>query len=380
MEPTKRRLSAILVADVVGYSRLIERDETGTLASMRTLIAGTITSTLAKYGGRLVKQMGDGFIAEFGSVVGAVNRAVEVQRGAESEQSERPAEHRLIFRIGINLGDVVVEGEDLLGDGIIVASRLEALCEPGGVLVSGTAFDQLQGKVEAPVEFVATRRVKNIARPVRTYRVRLDGKRSLWPRLRLQSPAANYVLGALAILAVGAAAFWWWTSEDMTSAKPGIAVLPFEDLTGDASTARLSNGLTEDIITDLARYRGFDVIASNSVERYIAPVDIRSVGKALNVNYVLQGSVQKQDEHLRVSAKLVNAQSGAVTWSERWDRPIGDFFAVQSELSGQVATRLGGLSGTVLAVDREVSRRKPPNNLTAYDLYLLALDAQGRAT
>ena len=259
--------------------------------------------------------MGDGFIAEFGSVVGAVNCAVEVQRGAESEQSERPAEHRLIFRIGINLGDVVVEGEDLLGDGIIVASRLEALCEPGGVLVSGTAFDQLQGKVEAPVEFVATRRVKNIARPVRTYRVRLDGKRSLWPRLRLQSPAANYVLGALAILAVGAAAFWWWTSEDTTSRetrhrRPAVR----------GSHRRRRHCATvqwpyRGYHYYLARYRGFDVIASNSVERYIAPVDIRSVGKALDVNYVLQGSVQKQDEHLRSSAKLVNAQSGAVTWS-----------------------------------------------------------------
>ncbi len=380
MEPMQRRLLAIMVADVVGYSRLIEGDEAGTLAALQGCLAGTVRPSLVEHRGRLVKNMGDGFIAEFGSVVDAVTCAVALQRRVAVEQSERTAGQRLVFRIGINLGDVVIDNDDLLGDGIIVAARLEALCEPGGVLISGTAFDQLQGKMGLPIEYAGEQRVKNIARPVRTYRVRLDGKRSWWPRLRLKLPPPRFAVPALVLILLFAVATWWWMPDEKGREKPGIAVLPFEDLDGDPVTARLASGITEDVITDFARYRGFDVIARNSVKQYTRPVDVRAVGKALNVNYVLQGSVRRQDDQIRVSAELSNVQSGAVTWSERWDRPMGDFFAIQSELSGQVATRLGRLSGTVFNADREVTRRKPPNSLTAYDLYLLGMEAQGRAT
>jgi TolB-like protein/class 3 adenylate cyclase/Flp pilus assembly protein TadD len=375
---TERRLAAILAIDVVGYTRLIEQDETGTLDAIKALRRDVIDALLAEHHGRVVKLLGDGAIAEFGSVVDAVAFAVAMQRGVAERQAAIVPERRIVFRIGVNLGDVVVEGDgDLLGDGVNVAARLERLCEPGGVLVSGTAFDHLQGKLGLPLEFAGERQLKNINRPVRIYRVRLDGAptASPSPPVRRRGWSVHAAAAILLALVLAAGVFWWLRPEEPASTgRPSIAVLPFDNLGGDAATGRLADGITEDIITDLARFREFDVIAHNSTEVYEGrPVDVRQVGRDLNVRYVLEGSIQRQGEQIRATAQLVDAASGAHLWSERWDRPARDVFAVQTEIAEQVASRLGGW-GVVVRAERQAARRARPEDLTAYELYLRGIE------
>ena len=379
---SERRLTAILAADIVGYSRLVEQDEAGTLAALRKLRADVIDPLLAKHHGRIVKLMGDGAIAEFGSVVDAVSFAVALQKDTATAQAEVPAERRLVFRIGVNLGDVVVEGDDLLGDGVNVAARLEQLSDPGGVLLSGTVYDHLQGKLGLPLDFAGEQQVKNMARPVRAYRVRLDGSGLPWRlRLRQHRKAITRAAALVAAVVLIGGGYWWLRPVEPASAKASIAVLPFDNLGSDEATGRLASGVTEDIITDLARYRGLDVIARNSVMAYKdKAIDMRQVGRDLNVRYVLEGSIQRQDDRLRVTAQMIDATSGAHVWSERWDRSAADLFAVQSEVAERVASTLGGYAGTVIAADREAAKRKRPSDLTAYDVYLLGLELQRRGT
>jgi TolB-like protein/class 3 adenylate cyclase len=379
----ERRLAAVLAADVVGYSRLVEQDEAETLAAIRKLRAEIIDPLLAKHNGRIVKLMGDGVIAEFGSVVDAVSCAVELQKETAASQADIPGDRRIVFRIGVNLGDVVIEGDDLLGDGVNVAARLEQLCDPGGVLVSGTAFDQLRGKFALPLDYAGEQRVKNIAESVRTYRVRLAGGTIPW-RLRLRQHRRGIVraaalLVAAALLAGGA--LWWLQPVAPASASTSIAVLPFDNLGGDEQTGRLADGITEDIITDLARFREIEVISRNSVEVYKdKAVDIRQVGRDLSVRYVLEGSIQRQGDRFRVTAQLIEAASGTHVWSDRWERPAADLFAVQTELSEHVSAKLAGGTGIVLAAGEEAALRKRPTDLNAYDLYLLGSAAFRRET
>jgi TolB-like protein/Flp pilus assembly protein TadD len=301
-----------------------------------------------------------------------------VQAAVASRQAQRPAEGRIVFRIGINLGDVVVEGDDLLGDGVNIAARLQQLCEPGGVLVSGTAYDHLAGRLDLPLEFAGEQRVKNIARPVRTYRVRLDGLRRrgwLSPLGRRRLLPTLVVLPTL--LLAGSVAVWWLLRpvEPGLTAKPSVAVLPFDNLGGDAVTGRLADGITEDIITDLARFPEFSAVARNSTGVYKGKaVDAREVSKALNVGFVLEGSIQRQGDHVRITAQLIDGRTGTHIWSERWDRPAGDIFAVQTEIAEQVGNRLGGGTGLIQATGREAARRKRPANLSAYELYLLGTE------
>jgi TolB-like protein/class 3 adenylate cyclase len=380
----ERRLAAILAADVVGYSRPVEADEAGTLAAIRELRRAVVDPLLAEHRGRIVKLMGDGAIVEFGSVVDAVACAAALQKEVAEHQVRVPPGRRIVFRIGVNLGDVVVEGEDLLGDGVNVAARLEQLCEPGGVLVSSTAYDHLQGKLDVPLEFAGERHLKNIDRPVRAYRVRLDGARAALPPPRTSRrramPAAAAVLLAL-LLAAGAASWGWLRpGEPGLAGRPSIAVLPFDNLGGDEAAGRLADGITEDVITELSRFRDFDVIARNSTEVYKGkPVDVRQVGRDLNVRYVLEGSIQRQGDRVRVTAQLIDADSGAHVWSERWDRPAGDLFAVQTEIAEQAANRIGGW-GVVVEAERRAARRKRPEDLSAYELYLRGIDAMQRET
>jgi class 3 adenylate cyclase len=251
---SERRLAAILAADIVGYSRLIELDESGTLAAIKSLRTEVIDPLVAEYRGRIVKVMGDGAIIEFASVVDAVACAVATQKAVSVRQSAISAERRIVFRIGVNLGDVVVENGDLLGDGVNLAARLEQLCDPGGVLVSGTAYDHLQGRLGLPLDFAGEQRVKNISRPVPTYRVRLEGGklRMAVDRRRLQR-LLSVVAALIFVLVLLAGAAWWFMSESPARDKPSIAVVPFDNLGGDEATGRLADGLTEDIITDLAR-------------------------------------------------------------------------------------------------------------------------------
>jgi TolB-like protein/class 3 adenylate cyclase len=383
MTRPERRLSAIVAADIVGYSRFIEADEAATLAAITALRTQVIDPVLAEYKGRVVKLMGDGMIVEFASVVDAVLCAVAMQLQVAGHQREVPSERRIMFRIGINLGDVVVAGDDVLGDGVNVAARLEQLSPPGGVLVSGTAYDQLRGKFELPLDFVGDQRVKNISRLVPTYSVRINGAKGVW-KLKTRNIRRYLPLGfALMALAVaGGATLWWFqTTEPALAAKPSIAVLPFDNLGGDETTNRLAGGITEDIITDLSRYREVDVIARNSTAVYQGtPVDIRKVGQDLDVRYVLEGSVQRYDEQIRITAQLVDANTAAHVWSDRWDRPVADLFAVQTEISEQVTSRLLNTAGAITTAEHVANRRENPRNLTAYELYLRGREALHRFT
>jgi TolB-like protein/class 3 adenylate cyclase len=379
---TERRLAAILAADVVGYSRLVGKDEAGTLAAIRKLRSEVIDPLLAKYKGRLVKLMGDGAIVEFGSVVDAVSCAVALQTDVAAAQTGIAADQRIVFRIGVNLGDVVVEGDDLLGDGVNVAARIEQLCDPGSVLLSGTAYDQLRGKLGLPLDFAGEQKVKNIAEPVRTYRVRLAGGSIPW-RLRLRQHRRRILQAAtlVVVTVLIAGGVWWFRPVAPASASTSIAVLPFDNLGGDEQTGRLADGITEDIITDLSRFRAIEVIARNSIMVYKGKhTDVRQIGRDLNVRYVLEGSIQREGDQSRITAQLIEAASGTHIWSDSWDRPITEVFAVQTELSEHLAAKLAGDTGIVIAGEREAAKRKRPNDLTAYDLYLLGSAALYRDT
>jgi TolB-like protein/class 3 adenylate cyclase/tetratricopeptide (TPR) repeat protein len=377
-----RRLAAILAADVVGYSSLMERDEDRTLARLKAHRQEFIEPLIAEYQGRVVKLMGDGALVEFASVVDAVRCAVLIQQGMAEREAGVPEDQRIRFRIGINLGDVIHEADgDLYGDGVNIAARLEQLAEPGGVVVSGTAFDQLQGKLDLPLEFAGEQRVKNIERLVRAYRVRLDGTvarfRLPFHHARRFAPlAAAALLLALAI----AAGAWWYSLRSPSDAdgsptldRPAIAVLPFDDFGGDERQQRLADAFTEDLISELARSRDLLVIARNSVEAFKGKgTDVRQVGRELGVRYVLEGSLQVEPERVRITAQLIEASTGTHLWSERYDRPAGNLFAIRDEVLNRLVGTLTGFDGPIWAEWREAARRKPPQSLGAWDYYLLA--------
>lgn len=378
-----RRLLAIVVLDVAGYSRLMEADEAGTIARLRSARTEVLDPLFAEYRGQLVKLMGDGAIVVFESIVDAVTCAAAVQSAMAAHNRTVPEDTQIVFRIGVNLGDVALVEGDVYGDGVNVAARLQQLGNPGDVIVSGTAYDHLQGKLAHPLDFLGEQHVKNIARPVRAYRMRLHGERSRrLPLGRLSrgriTAIAAMMLAAIAILGVTA---WWYAPRDAgLAAKASIAVLPFENLSGDEATARLADGLTEDIITDLSRWREFDVIARNSTVVYKGrPVDVRQVGRELNVRYVLEGSVQRHENKLRLTAQLVSTETGAHLWSERWDRPAEDVFAVQSEIAQRVAIKIAG-GDPLWQAEYTAARRKLPENLTAYELYLLGSEKMDSPT
>jgi TolB-like protein/class 3 adenylate cyclase len=376
---SQRRLAAILIADIVGYSRLIECDEVATLAAVRQLNRDIIQPLLAANDGRLVKMMGDGLLAEFASVVNAVRCAVDLQKAVASAQAEAPPARRIVFRAGINLGDVMVEDDDLFGDGVNIAARLQQLCEPGGVLISGTAYDQLQGKIDLQLDHAGEQRVKNIARPVRTYRVRLDGSAPAW-RLRLRGEARRRRWGAVLLIALlAAAATTWGASQWLTvplaprHADLAVAVLPFTNLGDDQEENWLGEGIAEDIMTAVSRFRDLTVIARNSSFRYSGEqTDVQAVGRELNAEFLLQGSVRRASDRVRISVQLVDTSSGATRWAERYDRPFADIFEVQDEITDHVAAQL-----VVHAREAAVSRLQsvPAANLEAYELVLRARKA-----
>ncbi|MEZ2126552.1 MULTISPECIES: adenylate/guanylate cyclase domain-containing protein [unclassified Sinorhizobium] len=384
----ERRLAAVLIADVVGYGRLSQIDEEGTRRHFQADLRDVFEPTIAQHHGRLVKTMGDGLLVEFHSVVDALRCAVEVQQQKVKRNADLPADRRLDFRIGINLGDIIVEGEDIHGDGVNIADRMQALAEPGGIAISGTAYDQVKSKL--PVGFVSLgeQRVKSIADPVRVYRVVLDpaaagktvGARRYARRWRI-SIAVAAVVG---LLLAGAAAWWQpWTLLRSPSLverfayplpdKPSVAVLPFINVSGDAEHDHLAEGLTDDLITELSKVSGLFVIARHSV---FAIQDtggkIQDVAAELGVHYVLEGTLQRAGSRLRINVKLIDALTGLSLWAERYDRQYTDLFAVQDDVIGKIISALA-----VKLNDRERNQlaRIPTENLEAYDYYMRAEQA-----
>jgi len=372
-----RRLAAIMAVDVVGYSRLVGVDEAGTLARVKAHRVELAEPLIGEHHGRVVKLTGDGALAEFGSAVDAVECAVAIQAGVAKREATESDERRIRYRIGINIGDIVLEDGDIFGEGVNVAARLEALADPGGICVSRTVYNHVRNKVGLTFESMGEHKVKNIAEPIEIFRVVANGTETA-ARLRpLRSGArmTHWLMPTVAalLLLVFIGGLWhFWPSAPPPKGRPAIAVLPFENLGGDEATGRLADGITEDIITDLARFRDLDVIARNSTEVYKGrPVDVRQVGNDLNVGYVLEGSIQRQGDSMRVTGQLIDSGTGAHVWSDRWDRPTADVFAVQTEVAEQVAAALGGdlTMGQITRAEVQRAKRLRPNDLTAYDYF-----------
>ncbi len=363
MEPAgqarvERRLAAILAADVAGYSRLIEADEEGTLGRLRALRAEIIDPRIAEHRGRIVKTTGDGLLVEFASVVDALRCAVEMQAALAESNAPTPPDHRIEFRIGINMGDIVVEDGDIFGDGVNVAARLEGLAEPGGICVSARVQEDAAGRLDLAFEDMGEQALKNIARPVRAYRVR--------PKSPLRSPPRQAAgEGSAPGARVGAA-------EPLPLPnKPSIAVLPFANMSGDPEQEYFADGMVEEIITALSRIRWLFVIARNSSFTYKGQaVDVKQVGCELGVRYVLEGSVRKAGGRVRITAQLVDAVSGAHLWADRFDGSLEDVFELQDKVASSVA---GAIEPTLEAAEIRRSAERPTNDLSAYDLYLRAL-------
>jgi TolB-like protein/class 3 adenylate cyclase/tetratricopeptide (TPR) repeat protein len=333
-----RKLAAILAADVAGYSRLTGLDEEGTLKRLRKLRRELINPAVALHRGRIVKTTGDGILIEFPSVVDAVRCALDVQRGMDGRNVDMPVEQRIEFRVGINVGDVVVEGEDLLGDGVNVAARLEGIAAPGGICISDAAYQQVRDKLDVNFEDAGEQQLKNIARPVRTFRVRMDGSLAkLKPLLPLPD-------------------------------KPSIAVLPFQNMSGDPEQEYFADGMVEEIITGLSRIRWLFVIARNSSFTYKGrPIDVKQVGRELGVRYVLEGSVRKVANRVRITGQLIDASTGSHLWADRFEGSLDDIFDLQDKVTTSV---VGAIAPKMEQAEIERVKRKPTESLDAYDYYL----------
>jgi adenylate cyclase len=344
-----RKLAAILVADVVGYSRLAGADEDRTLARLRGLRSDLIDPAIAAHHGRIVKRTGDGGIIEFRSVVDGVRCAVEVQTGMVERNAGVPSDRRIEFRIGIHLGDVVEESDcDLMGDGVNIAARLEGVCEPGAICLSEDAYRQVRDRVKASFVDLGEKALKNIARPVRAYAL---------TRERETAKSEPAVVEARPNLSL--------------PDKPSIAVLPFQNMSGDPEQDYFADGMVEDIVTGLSRIKWLFVIARNSSFAYKGKaVDVRQAGRELGVRYLLEGGVRKAGQRLRVTVQLVEAETGAHLWADKFDGGLADIFEFQDQITERV---VGIVEPSVHKSEIERSRRKRPESLDAHDLYLRAL-------
>jgi TolB-like protein len=344
-----RRLAAILAADVAGYSRLMGADEEGTLERLKALRRELFDPKIAEYRGRIVKTTGDGMLVEFASVVDAVRCAVAVQQAMPERNAGVAADNRIELRIGINLGDVIVEGDDLYGDGVNIAARIEALADAGGVFVSNTVHDHVRDRLPFAFEDLGEQQVKNITRPVRVYRVR---------DVAAKSPTAAPAL--------------------VLPNKPSIAVLPFANMSGDPEQEFFADGISEDITTALSKVRWFFVIARNSSFTYKGrAVDVKQVGRELGVRYVLEGSVRKAGNRIRITSQLIDATTGNHVWAERYDRELADIFALQDEITERVAATI---EPELYAAEHVRSQRKPPEGLDAWECVMRALSCAAQSS
>jgi adenylate cyclase len=337
-ERVQRRLAAIIAADVVGYSRLMGADEAGTLSRLNALRSELLHPKVAAYGGRIVKTTGDGTLIEFPSAVDAVQHAVDVQQALVKRNADLPEGERIEIRMGINLGDVIVQGEDIYGDGVNVAARLEAIADPGGICVSDMVRVGVGNRLALEFSDLGEQSLKNIAEPVRIFRVELGESGAS----KTDAPGADAMLRL-----------------------PAVAVLPFQNMSGDSDQEYFADGLTEDIITALSSWRYFPVIARNSTFAFKGKSpDIRQVGKELGARYVIEGSVRKSGNRVRVTAQMINSETGHHVWAERFDRDLEDIFELQDELTGKIASVV---SPELIKAESRRSAELRPDNLDAWD-------------
>jgi adenylate cyclase len=398
MEPREeRRLTAVLSADIVGYSRLMGRDEAGTLAALKAHHRQLVVPKAVQHRGRIVKLMGDGVLMEFASVVDAVRFAIEVQCAMRERNAGVPDDRRILYRIGINIGDIIVENEDIYGDGVNIAARLQSLAEPGGICLARNVYNQIKGKLNLGLEHLGEKEVKNIAEPVTVYRVVLDDKATalVTPLVRVPMKigsarrlhvTAAIVIAALALGGLG----WWqlWKPEFEPASvkrmvlplpdKPSIAVLPFNNFSTDREQGYFADGMTEDLITDLSKLSGIFVIARNASWTYKdKPTKPQQVAEDLGVRYVLEGSVQREGDQVRINAQLVDALSGRHLWAERYDGSAGKVFALQDKVIRQIVAALAvNLTSDESAQVAEAETPVPQ----AYDAFLQGWDHYRRQT
>jgi adenylate cyclase len=406
----ERKLTAILSADVKGYSRLMGEDEEATIRTL-TAYRAVMTALIRQHRGRVVDSPGDNLLAEFASAVDAVGCAVGVQHELKVRNAELPDRRKMEFRIGINVGDVVVEEERLYGDGVNIAARLEGLAEAGGICISRTVYDHVKNKLTLEYEDLGEQRVKNIAEPVQAYRVREPGAvvspegAALRSRPEIPVPgqpqgvaptvsqpsgvgipylprAATLVVIVMLLVGTGVIARWRLSSSPQATLpfpdKPSVVVLPFVNLSGDPAQEYLNDGITEDLTSDLSRLSGLFVIARNSAFTYKGKaVKVQEVSRELGIRYVVEGSVRKLDDRVRIVAQLVDATTGYQVWSERYDRPLQDLFALQDEIESKIVTTL---QLQLTLAEQGVLTHKGTNNLEAYDAYLRGLESYLRRT
>jgi TolB-like protein/class 3 adenylate cyclase len=354
-ERVERRLAAVLAADVAGYSRLMGADEEGTLARLKAIRKTLVDPTIASHRGRIVKTTGDGMLVEFASAVDAVRGAVEVQRGMADRNTSLPQDQRIEFRIGIHVGDIIIDENDIFGGGVNVAARLEGIAEPGGVCISNDTYRQVRGKVEIVCDDMGPQSLKNIAEPMQAWRVRLTDQTSSAGQSGLSANETQ----ALAL-----------------PDKPSIAVLPFQNMSGDPEQEYFADGMVEDIITALSRFNSLFVIARNSSFTYKGKsVDVKQVGRDLGVRYVLEGSVRKVAGKVRITGQLIEAATGSHLWADKFDGDLKEVFELQDNVTMSV---VGAIVPRLQRADFEFIKRKPPNSWNAYDYFLrgMALNLQ----
>jgi adenylate cyclase len=343
----ERRLAAVLAADVAGYSRLMGADEEGTLARLKAVRKTLIDPAIASHRGRIVKTTGDGMLVEFASAVDAARSSAEVQRGMAEQNAALPQDQRLEFRIGIHVGDVIIDDNDIFGDGVNIAARLEGIAEPGGVCISDDAQRQIRGKVDFSFEDMGAQNLKNIAEPMRAWRMRVG-------EVPAPTTAKHSFAGSGAALAL--------------PDKPSIAVLPFQNMSGDPEQEYFADGMVEDIITALSRFKSLFVIARNSSFTYKGKaIDIKQVGRELGVRYVLEGSVRKAAGRVRITGQLIEAATNSHLWADKFDGDLADVFELQDKITASV---VGAIAPKLEQAEIERAKRKPTERLDSYDFFL----------
>jgi adenylate cyclase len=361
-ERVERRLAAVLAADVVGYSRLMGGDEEGTLTRLKAIRKTLVDPAIAQHRGRIVKTTGDGVLVEFASAVDAARCGVEVQHSMAQQNSDVPAELRIEFRIGIHVGDIIIDDNDIFGDGVNIAARLEGIAEPGGVCISDDAQRQIRGKIDIAFDDIGQHTLKNIAEPMRAWRLRIDSTMSATgPANSTPSPTRPFVEAPSAL---------------PLPDRPSIAVLPFQNMSGDVEQEYFADGMAEDIITALSRFKSLFVIARNSSFTYKGKaVDIKQVGRELGVRYVLEGSVRKAGNRVRITGQLIDASTDRHLWADKFDGALEDVFGLQDQVTTSV---VGLIAPTLEQAEIERAKQKPTDRLDSYDFFLRGMSAMNR--